>query len=87
MCRACGRRAAAALCHRHAAQVRRGQPLCQAAIIWLNEETLRHVIFNDPNYDLHSFNFDTDLPALQVAAAQVDADNPDLSGFPDSMAN
>jgi feruloyl esterase len=47
----------------------------------LNEETLRHVIFNDPNYDLHSFNFDTDLPALQVAAAQIDPDNPDLSGF------
>ncbi len=47
----------------------------------LNEETLRHVIFNDPNYDLHSFNFDTDLPALQVAAAQIDPDNPDLSGL------
>jgi hypothetical protein len=47
----------------------------------LNEETLRHVIFNDPNYDLHSFNFDNDLPALQVAAAQIDPDNPDLSGL------
>ena len=47
----------------------------------LTEETLRHVVFGDPNYDLHSFNFDSDLPALEPAAAQVDADNPDLSGL------
>jgi len=47
----------------------------------LTEETLRHVVFGDPGYDLHSFNFDTDLPALQVASAQIDADNPDLSSF------
>lgn len=47
----------------------------------LTEETLRHVVFGDPAYDLHSFNFDTDLPALQEASAEIDADNPDLSGF------
>ena len=47
----------------------------------LTEETLRHVVFGDPGYDLHSFNFDTDLPALQVASAQIDPDNPDLSVF------
>ena len=39
----------------------------------LTEETLRHVVFGDPNYDLHSFNCDTDLAALAPEAAQIDA--------------
>lgn len=47
----------------------------------LTNETLRYLIFNDPDYDLHSFNFETDAAATQIASAQVDANNPDLSGF------
>jgi feruloyl esterase len=47
----------------------------------LTNETLKYLIYNDPGYDLHSFNFDTDLPGLQAIAAEVDANNPDLSAF------
>ena len=47
----------------------------------LSNETLRYVVFGDPNYDLHKFNFETDVPATYAAAAQIDGDNPDLSGL------
>lgn len=47
----------------------------------LTNETLRYLVFSDPDYDLHSFNFETDTPALTMASAQIDADDPDLSGF------
>jgi hypothetical protein len=46
----------------------------------LGNETLR-IVYDDPNYDLHSFNFETDVPATYALAAQIDANDPDLSGF------
>ncbi len=48
---------------------------------FMANESLKYFIFGDPNYDLHSFNFETDIPALAVSAAQLDAVDPDLSGF------
>ena len=45
----------------------------------LTQGTLRYVVFGNPTYDLHSFNFDTDLPALQIASAQIDPDHPNLN--------
>jgi len=47
----------------------------------LTNETLRYLVFNDPSYDLHKFNFETDAPSVALASAQVDANNPDLSAF------
>jgi feruloyl esterase len=47
----------------------------------LTNETMRYLVFNDPGYDLHSFNFETDIPATLAASAVVDANNPDLGGF------
>ena len=48
---------------------------------FLSNESFKYLIFGDPNYDLHSFNFETDLPAVVPASAQIDANNPDLSAF------
>ncbi len=47
----------------------------------LSNETLRYVVFGDPNYDLHKFNFETDMAATEAAAAQIDGDNADLTGL------
>ncbi len=47
----------------------------------LGNETMRYLMFNDPTYDLHRFNFETDTAAVLPMAAQVDGDNPDLSGL------
>lgn len=47
----------------------------------LGNETMRYLMFNDPAYDLHRFNFETDTAALLPMAAQVDGDNADLSGL------
>ncbi len=47
----------------------------------LGNETLRYLVFGDPSYDLHSFNFETDVPATQAAAAQIDAVDPDMRAF------
>ena len=48
---------------------------------FLSNENFKYLIFGDPNYDLHSFNFETDMPAIIPAAAQIDANDPDLSSF------
>ncbi len=47
----------------------------------LSNESLRYLVYGDPDYDLHSFNFETDPPGTLAAAAQIDADDPDLGGL------
>jgi len=47
----------------------------------LSNEQFRFLIYGDPDYDLHSFNFETDVPATLAAGSVLDADNADLSGF------
>ena len=47
----------------------------------LGNETLRWLVHDNPEYDLHDFNFETDLAALIPAAAQIDANDPDMSGM------
>jgi feruloyl esterase len=59
----------------------KGSPPYSSRHYLLTNETLRYLIFNDPDYDLHNFNFETDTLATTVASAQIDANNPDLSAF------
>jgi feruloyl esterase len=47
----------------------------------LANENLKYLVYDDPNYDLHSFNFETDTPAVEESASQIDADNPDITAF------
>ncbi len=47
----------------------------------LGNETLRWLVNDNPDYDLHSFNFETDMPTVLAAAAQIDAVDPDMSAF------
>lgn len=47
----------------------------------LGNETLRWLVHDNPEYDLHDFNFETDMAALLPAAAQIDANDPDMSGM------
>jgi feruloyl esterase len=47
----------------------------------LSNEQFRYLIFGNPSYDLHSFNFETDVPATLAAATILDANDPDLSAF------
>jgi feruloyl esterase len=44
--------------------------------------TFRYVVFQDPNWDWHTLNFDTDIAlADKMGAAQIDAISTDLSPF------
>ena len=52
----------------------------------LGNDSLRYLIYGDPEYDLHAFDFETDVPATLTAAAQLDANDPDLSGLKQSQA-
>ncbi|WP_166350788.1 tannase/feruloyl esterase family alpha/beta hydrolase [Phytoactinopolyspora limicola] len=49
----------------------------------LASEILRYFVFDDPEYDLASFDLDTDLSHLSELASLLDADDPDLSEFQD----
>jgi feruloyl esterase len=45
----------------------------------LGNATLRYMVFGNPNYDLHDFDFETDVPATFAASTVVDSDTPDLN--------
>ena len=47
----------------------------------LGNETLRWIVNDNPDYDLHDFNFETDMPTVIAAGAQIDANDPDMSAF------
>lgn len=47
----------------------------------LSNETFRYFIYSDPSYDLHRFNFETDVPATFPVSQVVDANDPDLTPF------
>lgn len=45
------------------------------------EGFLRYWIYDNPNYKLHQFDFDKDIPDTRAAAKLVNADNPSLKAF------
>ncbi len=47
----------------------------------LANENLRYLVYGDPDYDLHSFNFETDPPGLDAVGQTIDSNNPDLTQF------
>lgn len=48
---------------------------------YLSNETLRYLVYGDPSYDLHAFNFETDVPDTFAAADILDANDPNLASF------
>ena len=42
---------------------------------------LQHGVFDDPSYDWHRFDLNTDLPKLDILRREVDATNPELSAL------
>ena len=59
------------------------QPTAKPAVFNLAEGTLRYLVFDPPrpDYDVLTFNVDTDLSVLDRWAKLANADNPDLSAF------
>ena len=45
------------------------------------EGFLRYWIYDNPNYKLHQFNFEKNVPDTQAAAKLVNATNPNLKAF------
>ena len=44
-------------------------------------ETLRYFVYGDPEYRLHDFDFENDVPDIARASEIIDGLNPDLSAF------
>lgn len=44
-------------------------------------EFLRYFVFDDPDYQITDFDFDTDLPAMEKLGSLLDATDPDLREF------
>jgi feruloyl esterase len=48
---------------------------------YFGNEILRYFVYNYPPYDLHEFNFETDVPDTAFAASVLNATDTDLSPF------
>jgi feruloyl esterase len=47
----------------------------------VQDQTMRFFFFSDPSYEPMTFDFDTDVPAVEALAPILDATDPDLSEF------